>query len=401
MEFIYFDESWLEFNTLPGESNLTGRIYLPRMDGYLYSHLKKLSRLRKNERIVHAICKITQLIIDRLESGEYMVREAESVFNFLCQIARFNGFFFEEYAKRDNVLLFLYHLCSNIQTFEEDFNKGDKIDEVRNIIRAVIDRPAVIQEFCAKMMDFKFENIFLAKLLKSQALKKYFLDALEYIETIPGEELIDDKRFLLDCILESLGNPGWDDFTPVLRKYLYLEDEILLFTVMDSLGKIGGESAVRVLKDFRFSILEGFRDLDHFDKIALDLNIIAAQEGYRGLIREIKKPSANIINAHIALRLLSSYKEPEVISFLYQLLDDERHQEAEVHYIGKDESFIQNEIHFPLREGALLLLQNFDEDSVVSVVGEKYRYKKDYFYKDLAILYQKKGLEKYWDDDED
>jgi len=401
MEFIYFDESWLDFNTLPGDNDLNGEMYLPEMDRYLYSRMKKLSRLRDNEQIITEICKITESILNRLESDEYMLREAESVFNFACQIARFNGFFFEEYAKRDEVLLFFYHLCSNMQTFEEGFNNGDKIDEVRNLILAITDRPAIIQKFCAGMMDFSFENIFLARLLKSQALKKYIFDALEFVETLPEDELIDDRRFLLDCILESLGNPGWDEFIPVLRKYLYLEDQVIPFTVMDSLGRIGTESAVEVLKEYQYSAYEGFRDIDPLDGITLDLNIISAQEGYMGLIREIRKSSADIVTAHIALRLLSSYRDPDVIRFLYRLLDDERHHEAQVHYIGEDESFVQNEIHFPLREGALLLLQNFDEDFVVSIVGEKYRHKKNFFYRDLAILYKKKGFEKFWDDDED
>jgi hypothetical protein len=37
---------------------------------------------------------------------------------------------------------------------------------------------------------------------------------------------------------------------------------------------------------------------------------------------------------------------------------------------------------------------------VVSIVGDGYQYKRDYFYLELDRLYHKKGLQKFWDEED-
>jgi hypothetical protein len=395
---MHLRKDWNDFNTLPGEEDLDRRVILPTMDNELYYELKKLSELRRPENILTKICTITEIVLDRLDSFMYNETEVESIFNFTCQIARFNGFVMEEFSKRDEILNLFYHLLSNMTTSVENAPGFTGTDDLRFLISAVNNREYVIQKYCAGWFDFRFEYILTAKMLRNDRLKKYLYDALTFYETIPADELDDEREIYTEQIIEALGNQGWDDFIPVLNRYLYVEDDIIPFTAMDSLAIIGGAGALNCLRQFRRYMLEGFCKADDMEHIALDMNIICAEYGFRGLFDVIANADIDLVKAQIALRMLSFYRDPEIVKFIYHLLDDERYEEMDVCYVTDDESFVKREVRFPLREEALAILENFDEDFIVSIVGEKYRVKRDYFFQDLMKLYHKKGLTQFWEE---
>ncbi|MCE1245549.1 MAG: hypothetical protein LWY06_02770 [Firmicutes bacterium] len=391
-------KDWNYFNILPGEEDIDRNPVLPAMDNELFYELKKLAELRRPENIIFKICAITEIILDRLDSYFYSEAEAESVFIFACQIARYNGFIMEEFSKRDELLNLFYHLLSNMTASIENAPGFSDTDHVRFLIQTINNREYVIQKFCAGYYDFGFEYILTAKMLKNDRLKKYLYDALVYYETIPPDEMFEEREIYIEQIIEALGNPGWDDFIPVLNKYLYMSDDIIPFTAMDSLAIIGGPRALNCLRQFRRHILEGFSSIDEIEQVALDMNIICAEHSFRGLFEVIAKAENDLLKAQIALRMLSFYRDQEIVKFIYNLLDDERYEEMDVCYVTEDESFVKREVRFPLREEALAILENFDEDYIVSIVGEKYRVKRDYFFQDLMKLYHKKGLAQFWDD---
>jgi len=400
MKDFFIQKDWFDFNALPGSGELDAGINLPPMDDLMYEQLQRLAKLREEDEIANHICRLTILIIDRIDSLQYTLVEAESVFCYICQIARFNGLYLEEYSKRDEILHMVYQICSVLTSFLDNDPADTDTTELKCLVETVIDREKQIQMMSAGCVDFRTQNIFLAKLIRDVRLQGYLLDALRFYETVPQDEIFEDREFYIDNILEALGNPRWDEFVPILEKYLYYKDDVIPFTAMDSLGIIGGQWAPRALKRYLRQVLEGFIDIGEYEHIALDMNIIAAEKGYMGLILEIIRPGAELLKSQVAIRFLSAFKKPEVVKFLFRLLNDERFEEMDVYYVSETEDFVQKEIRFPLREEALTILESYDENFVVSVVGEKYLLKRDYFYQDLMKLYQKKGIEKFWDDED-
>lgn len=393
-------KDWYDFNTLPGEDDLDNPLDLPLPDEKIFLYLKQLSEENEPEKITEFICKVSLLILDRIDFGQYTLPQAESVFRFVYQIARYNGFYIEEYSKRNDIFHTTFQICSDISSYLEDENHFLKTGEVRLLLLAVLNPEGMIQRLSAGYYDYRPQFIFLAKMFRDARLKSYLLKALRFYETVPEEELIEDRNLYIDNILEALGNPGWDEFAAILDKYLHGRDEIIPFTAMDSLGMIGGDTALFVLKRYHREVLEGFIDLDDYELISLELNIIAAESGVAGLIEEVKKSGNSLIRAQIAMRFLSSYRDPEIVSFVHSLLDDRRFQEAEVHYITEDEDFIQKEIHFPLREEAIMILQSYDESYVVSIVGNGFLSKRESFFNNLMKLYHLKSMESYWDNED-
>ena len=392
--------SWFDFNTLPGEGDLDIPLELPEMDDHLYSLLKEFSGERIPDKIVDRICRLSLLVLERIDDDKYKLTEAESVFRYIYQIARFNGFNIDEYSKRNEILSSLYQVSSELSSYLEDTGAYQKTGEVRLLVLAVLNPEHVIQNLSMGVYDYRPQFIFLVKMLKDPRLKGFLMNALRFYESIPEDELMEERGLYIDNILEAMGNPGWEDFIPILKKYLYYRDEIIPFTAMDSLGIIGGEWALNTLKQFRRQVLEGFLDIGEYEMIALDLNIISASKGAPGLIEEIKKPDISLIKAQIAMRFLASFKSREVIEFIYGLLEDKRCEEAEVHYITEDDDFIRKELRFPLREEALMILQSYDEDYIVSIVGKKFLSRRNTFFNDLMKLYNLKGYEGYWEDDD-
>lgn len=394
--FLYnnYNNDWYDMNLQPDDA----RISLFGLDRDVYGKLENVSNFTSPTDAVERIGRLSRLILQRMISGKYGPREVEAVFRFACQILKFKGLSLEEYSKRDDIVRLLYMAMHNISSVMESDPDENRIDEIFLLISATLERENLVQKFFAGLMDFRYEYIFLAKLLRSDLLKKYFLDALRFYERVPEEELYEDRETNLDNVIEALANPGWTEFVSILKGYLYNDDDIIPFTSMDSLGAIGGEEAVGALKEYRRYLLEDFRPAEPFELDALDMNIIRAQEGAPGLMEEIKKPGVPLVKAQIGIRMLSLSSDPETIKFLYDLLEDERFEELDVQYIDESGSFNRKEIHFPLREESIMSLQNFDEDYVVSIVGEKYKRKRELFFRNLKDYLWKNYMDNYGDD---
>lgn len=395
---FFSKKGWDDFDVLPDVEEFDMPMELPQMNPDIYKALLEIGDCFDKDRIIILAARFMKDTIWSADKHGYTIVHLESMFRFVSQMARFNGVDLLEACKKDELIRLFYHYCYDMVSFEEN-SPAKEFSELSLILDAVADREKVIQKFSAGCFDYNTGRLFAAKLFKDPRLKGYFLNALRFYETVPREELLMDRETDLENIIDALGNPGWDEFVPIVAKYLKSHDKVLRYNAISSLGRIGGEKAAQVLMDFRREVLEGLVKFDEYETQCIDLYIIMAKTGSKGVMREVTLNDEPIIKCRIAIRMLSGLKDPRVIKFLFRLLDDERYEEAEVHYVSEQESIVRQEIRFSVREEAIMALESYEEDYVTSIVGRRYIYRRDYFYHDLDALYQKKGLKKYWDED--
>lgn len=400
MSNLFYNMEWQDFEDQPDEDFHSEYTKMPVLDRNIRIILFELAFTKKAKSIILLLCRLVENLIKKNLAEQYSLLEAQSVFRSAFELVRQNGLILEEYCKRDDVLKMFFMACYDMSYCIDTSQGKPRFDEVHLLIQTLRDRNRVIDKYLAGLMDFRYEYVFLARLMKDSRLKKYFFDALHFYESVPQDELLEDKEANIDNILQAVRCPGWDEFVPCLEKYLRREDDILAVTAMDSLGIIGGEKAVSILKKLRWNAYEGFLTITPYNWAVLEMNLIRAEKGFKGLIEEIKKPGIDIDKARVGIRLLSPYAEPGAIQFLYKLLEDERLQEIEVHYLDEEGCHVEKEISFPLREESFKLLLNYDESYVTSIVGEKFKAKKACFYRDLKKLSQQLKMKNFWENNE-
>lgn len=385
-----------DFKTLPSAEDLETALSLPPINELLLGFFCKLEELQNPEIVIQTLARLIKEILPYAQSGKYSPEKVEGIFRFACQIVRYQGLPCEEYCKRDDLYHLFFRTFYYFSAFKQDL-QDSKFSEFQLIVESVIDPERVIQKFSAGYYDFRTEYVFIAKLFSDPRLSGYLLDALCFYESVPAEELIYDRETDIDNIIEGMGNPGWEFFVPIIEKYLYCEDDLIPMTAVYALGNVGGPEAVRALLRFRFKILEGFVELEPQAEVEIDLNIILAREGIEGVIKYVSGEEASLEEVRTAVHMLVGLDNPDVIRFFYDLIHRQRFKETS----GKKVGFQSGKLPtYPLREEALIALENYDEKYVVSIVGDKYRIYRDLnFYKDLESFVQNLGLDKYLDDD--
>jgi len=390
-----FKYDWNDFSPIPFDEEIETVRDLPLMDDLLYSSIAEISSINEPESIIKSIYILAGLLLDRLEKKTYTPENVQAVFRFACRMTREKNFYMEEQAKKDDVFQLFFYSFYDMATFARS-GQSLRLDEIRLIFEAVKNREKIIQKYAAGSYDYRTEHVFLAKLFRDPRLKGYFLKALNFYESVPEHELLYDRETELDNIIDAMGTQGWTEFIGLLEKYLYYEDEIIPFTAINSLGRISGEQAAAALKRLRGRVLEGLMEMDKKQLAFLDLNITRAERGCNGVITEVSRKKSPWWKKIMAIRLLTGIREINVVRFLYRLTSDGYCEEFEAR-TGSDD-FTGLKVRYPVREEAMAALESYEEDYIISIVGDKYIDKRESFYREMEWLYGNEDFDIYDED---
>ncbi len=396
---IKIPRSWDDFNLLPMEEELDTSLILPPPQPEIISQVTSVAGTREPAVAIRHIAGLMRFMTLHLGPGGFSSIQVESVFRFTCQVARYRGMFLEEYTKRDEILSLFFHCFYDLVSFSEN-SPGRDFREIDVIIDAVVDREGTIQKFSIHRYDYSSHNVFLAKLFRDSRLKGYLLGALRFYQHVPTEELLLDRETDIENIVDALGVPGWDEFLPVLAGFLNAGDEAIKYTAVGAIGRIGGAGAIAVLQSFRRDVWEGMVKLDEYGIQCLELNIILARDGPGGIVDFLERCDASIESVRMAVRLLAGIQSPRVIRFLYSLLDDHRFEDDTLEIeTYRDSPEDPRHLFLPLKEEAMMALESYEEDYIISILGDVYIYRRENFYNQLDKLYQNYGIQNFWEDE--
>jgi len=291
-------------------------------------------------------------LIERLDAYQLTAGDACVLYRQACKRLMDQLIIVEEIVK-DSPILRLFHAYCFYELADIE-----GIDQYRRLIfdiellsRAILNREELVLDFVSGKIPstYQWEYVNVCAKLKDERLLPYLNELLAH----PHDS------HALYMILTAIGSIGQKESIPQIKKYLYCEGSRR--SAINALKDIGGETALRVLKEFCDANKEPLNDVD---EATLQVAIVKLEEGVDGLLRESKFGKSERIQ-FFATQELIGIEEAQVLKYLESLLNDERVQRGTLHFDGRPLK------SYPYREMAYLAFQDtYKMEYVIRVLGE-------------------------------